>query len=678
MMFFSLLSALFVLMAGSGISSATEFIVHNGESIQLAVDNATSGDTVIIEPGTYNENVTIQSAITIVSESGDPEDTTIQGSGFEVYTGGVTIKGFTLKGADESTGVFLLDSSGGCTIENNKILDYDTGIGTSIYCSSTVVNNNEISNCDTGVSIGESLDNVIGANEISNCGTGIIIDDLVSADIKNNMIIENDLGVSINGDASASIVGNNINFNSKCGLYDNAYGGSTVYNNYFNNTKNVIFDEFHQVPNIWNATKTTDKNIIGGPYLAGNCWTNPNGTGFSQLNSDASGDGIAEKPYAIDGQDIDYMPLVTPEKKPAMLIPAASFQTNISKGPAPLSVHFTDLSENAVSLSWDFENDGKIDSKGKNEVHVYTFPGSYTVNHTVNNEFGTASKLITITVSHAIADNSVNNGTASNGTGADNGRNGNNTTIGNSGSSSESGSGSSSSGSSSSGSSSSGGAGGSPESAKNVEVKELSQVFVASGKEAKFEFQRNETCVAYVSFDAKKTLGKITTIVEMLKGKSILVSELPAGEVYQSFNVWVGNGGIASTKNIENPVLRFKVEKSWLQNNSIDPALIALNWYNDLKWEQISVKTSGEDAKYLYFTANVPGYSTFAITGKAKSYPGLQDEQQEENSFGTGSVRLTSDTDDTVMKDGVKKSAPGFEMIFGIVCLLGVFLYRRK
>ena len=60
-------------MAGSGISSATEFIVHNGESIQLAVDNATSGDTVIIEPGTYNENVTVQSAITIVSESGDPE-----------------------------------------------------------------------------------------------------------------------------------------------------------------------------------------------------------------------------------------------------------------------------------------------------------------------------------------------------------------------------------------------------------------------------------------------------------------------------------------------------------------------------------------------------------------------------------------------------------------------------
>src|SRR5665811_1629327 len=88
-------------------------------------------------------------------------------------------------------------------------------------------------------------------------------------------------------------------------------------------------------------------------------------------------------------------------------------------------------------------------------------------------------------------------------------------------------------------SSSGGGGGGSPEPASNVEVKELSQTFITSGKPVKFDFPMNATCVVYVGFDAKKNVGKTTTISEMLKEKSMLVSELPEGEVYKSFNVWV-------------------------------------------------------------------------------------------------------------------------------------------
>jgi PGF-pre-PGF domain-containing protein len=84
----------------------------------------------------------------------------------------------------------------------------------------------------------------------------------------------------------------------------------------------------------------------------------------------------------------------------------------------------------------------------------------------------------------------------------------------------------------SSGSSSSSGSGGSPDPQSNVEVKELSQTFITSGKPTKLDFTKNATCVVYVSFDSKKTSGKTTTIVEMLKRKSTLVSELSAGEVY--------------------------------------------------------------------------------------------------------------------------------------------------
>ena len=121
----------------------------------------------------------------------------------------------------------------------------------------------------------------------------------------------------------------------------------------------------------------------------------------------------------------------------------------------------------------------------------------------------------------------------------------------------------------------------------------------------------------YVSFDAKKTAGKTTTIAEQLKGKSTLVSDLNAGEVYKYFNVWVGTGGFATSKNIENPVVCFKVEKSWLQDKKIDQASITLNRYSDKKWSQLPVKLLSEDDKYLYFTAETPEFSFFAITGKA-------------------------------------------------------------
>lgn len=99
-----------------------------------------------------------------------------------------------------------------------------------------------------------------------------------------------------------------------------------------------------------------------------------------------------------------------------------------------------------------------------------------------------------------------------------------------------------SSGSSSGGSSGSSGAGGSPEPQNNIEAKELSQEFITNGQHVKFEFPKGTTCIRYVEFDAKKALGKIPTIVEMLKGQSKLVSSLPTGTVYKNVNIWVGTG----------------------------------------------------------------------------------------------------------------------------------------
>ncbi len=69
--------------------------------------------------------------------------------------------------------------------------------------------------------------------------------------------------------------------------------------------------------------------------------------------------------------------------------PIANFTTNVTNGIAPLSIHFTDLSENATEWNWDF-GDG-TNSTEQNPTHTYSEAGTYTVNLTVSNAVGNNS-----------------------------------------------------------------------------------------------------------------------------------------------------------------------------------------------------------------------------------------------------------------------------------------------
>ncbi|HOW15466.1 PGF-pre-PGF domain-containing protein, partial [Methanosarcina sp.] len=230
---------------------------------------------------------------------------------------------------------------------------------------------------------------------------------------------------------------------------------------------------------------------------------------------------------------------------------------------------------------------------------------------------------------------------------------------------------------------SSGGSGGSPEPSTNIEVKEISQAFVTNGKTVQFDFTKNATCVVYVGFDSKKTAGKITTIAEQLKKKSTLVSNLTEGKVYKYFNVWVGNSGFVSSDNMENMNICFKVSKSWLQNENIDQDSITLNRYNNKIWVQLPVSLLKEDSKYLYFTADVPGYSFFAITGKSNASGGSvteikpdESESVEENT-GNNNVKPETTDEENTGESGSKFGILSLIAFLLIACLAVVFLYFK-
>jgi len=330
--------------------------------------------------------------------------------------------------------------------------------------------------------------------------------------------------------------------------------------------------------------------------------------------------------------------------------PSSDFISNVTSGNIPLTVRFNDTSTGAPAL-WDWDFGDGYASTEQNPIHTYYAAGNYTVTLKVSNADGPNSKATTITVQ---GQNSSSSGSSSG---------------------------------SNSGSSIGGGgeAGGSPEPAKNVKVKELSQVFITSGKSVKFEFPKNATVIVSLNFDSKKTVGKTTTIVEMLKNKSTLTSDAPEGEVYNYLNIWVGNGGYGSDEdNLENAVINFRVEKSWLQDKGIDQSSIILNRYGDNKWNKLSTTLIREDDKYLYFKSGTPGFSPFAITVEATEKENVieimpdsdTENLEEKNRITESEVEKPEGTENTNPPLKENLNIPGFEIIYCIIGLLGVFLYK--
>jgi PGF-pre-PGF domain-containing protein len=639
----------------------------------------------------------------------------------------------------------VLENASSNSLTSNQVVS-NTGLG--FYLRNSSSNNLDINIAtrnDRGIYLLYSNTNIMSSNSISeNNNYGILISHSNYNTISRNTANRTSRGIHLDSSTSNIVSGNTVAANSVSGFFMcRACHKNLFYNNYANNTLNA---DINITDTNWNLTKTAGRNIVGGPYIGGNFWANPTGDGFSETAQDKDGDGIADTPYtwlnANRTNVTDYLPLVHVSNSQLPVLPVANFNTNSISGAAPLAVQFTDLSQNSLSRSWDIDNDGIPDYNQKSFTHLYEVPGNYTVTLTAINEYGTSSKTQQIIVEASgknqtlpvanfssnltsgyaplsvqftdLSQNAASRSwdfnndeandsseispvytytvpgtytvslTAINANGSTS-KTAKITVLEGSSSDGGSSSGESSEGSShSSGGSSGGGAGGSPEPQSNVEIKEISQTFISSGTSAKFDFPQKVTPIVYVSFDSKKTAGKTTTIAELLKGKSTLVSELPADEVYKFLNIWVGNSGFATSKNIENSVLSFKVAKSWVQDKKIDKSSITLNRYSDKTWNQLPTSLSSEDDNYLYFTAQSPGFSPFAITGKiaaeTKTQPAVLNETQPEPK----TENIEKNNESTASNTGQQQeqnrntSTSGFEILYSIIGLLAVFLHKRK
>ncbi len=124
-----------VLYVGDGQAYAT---------IQSAIDDCNEGDVVVVEPNTYNEDVTFNGTNIVVTsvDPNDPEVTIIQGTGtgpVVTFSGtedsNCVVDGFTITGGHTSgNGSGIYGGGTRATIRNCVVRDNESGYpGGSIY-----------------------------------------------------------------------------------------------------------------------------------------------------------------------------------------------------------------------------------------------------------------------------------------------------------------------------------------------------------------------------------------------------------------------------------------------------------------------------------------------------------------------------------------------------------------
>jgi PGF-pre-PGF domain-containing protein len=113
-----------------------------------------------------------------------------------------------------------------------------------------------------------------------------------------------------------------------------------------------------------------------------------------------------------------------------------------------------------------------------------------------------------------------------------------------------------------------------------------------------------------INFDVKERATDVTMTVEK-------ISDVPAstgvvaGTSYNYVKIEKTN---LNDSNIGSAHIKFKVPKLWLTNNSIDSSTVSLYRFTT-QWDKLATAKLSEDSNYVYYQAETPGFSYFAIAG---------------------------------------------------------------
>ena len=245
------------------------YVPPNG-TIQGTINNASSGDTIIVPSGTYRESLNINKSLSIVGENSTA--TIIDGDGAENV---------------------ISISSNDVTIESLTITKTTSGLsGAGVFVSRStgvVINDVQITNTSTGLTLDLTTNCAFSDDVIANNTSAVLIYGSNGNVFSNNAFLDSSVGVDFSGSLKNQFYGNTFSDNVLDVFLSSDSYGNVFYHNNFLDENPILVDA--PSTNVWSANGE------------GNYWASYNFSGPST-------NGIGDEPYYIDENNQDNYPLM--------------------------------------------------------------------------------------------------------------------------------------------------------------------------------------------------------------------------------------------------------------------------------------------------------------------------------------------------------------------------------
>jgi len=197
--------------------------------------------------------------------------------------------------------ILLSASSNYNSIVANNVTDNGLGIWLA-FSSDNNVEGNNITNSQIGVEVYPSSNhNSIFANNIANNNWGIFLSQSSNNSIsRNNITNSSEHGIMVSQSSNYHIYENNITNNYQGISIDHSSNQYIYHNNFINNIQQV----FSSGLNVWDD----------GYPSGGNYWSDYTGIDLysGPYQNETGSDGMGDTPYAIDANNTDHYPLMSP------------------------------------------------------------------------------------------------------------------------------------------------------------------------------------------------------------------------------------------------------------------------------------------------------------------------------------------------------------------------------
>ena len=187
---------------------------------------------------------------------------------------------------------------------------------------------------------------------------------------------------------------------------------------------------------------------------------------------------------------------------------------------------------------------------------------------------------------------------------------------------------------------------------------------IAAGGVAQFETAASKVDaigVTGVDIAVINSASNVVLKVEQVNTKPSTITTNVDGGLYKYVLITVSN---IATNNIDTATIKFKVSKSWLTENGFDKADVRLNRWA-VEWTSYTATILSEDDQYVYYSANVPGFSYFAISAEKSTSSEQTGSTTGENVAGTG-------TESSTLPPEAGSKSNIWIWIFGIAVLAGI------